>query len=169
MILHHSFVNFLKTLESADWIALVSIIINALLAIWIIKTVQNKLANKRVLKDHLISEIKDIRFEYRNMFQQLTNDKLRPQGVVPWFKLMNIRTKDLLSIANDKYNVKEDILEPYQIELRKVITELQEFIDCYKKNNKICLSPPSKGLIIKFQQRHNKIFNMLIIAVNDSD
>lgn len=156
-------------MEPSDWIALFSIVINSLLAIWIVKAVQIKLTNKRVLKDHLISEIKDIRIDYRNMFEQLSNNKLRPKTIVPWFKLMNIKTKDLLSIAKDKYNIRQDTLEPYQIELRETITELEEFVGSYKKNSKICLSQTSHGIITKFQQQNNHVFNKLIIAVNDSD
>lgn len=81
------------SLEESDIIAIIGVIINAFLAIWIVKTLQNNLANKRYLKDHLIQEVKDLRSEYKKFLNELYQGKLRPKQILPWFKLMNINSR----------------------------------------------------------------------------
>ncbi len=156
------------SLESADWIALFGVAVNAGLAYWIVRTIQNKLTNKRVLKDHFISEMKDIRAEYKNCLNNLYSNNTNPQRIIPWFKLMNIRVNDLMTLINQKYKIDIKKLEPYQNELRELVTNNDDFINQFKKE-KITFSETSRSELIKFQQTHNKLFNEIIIAINDGE
>ncbi len=156
------------SLESADWIALFGVAVNAGLAYWIVRTIQNKLTNKRVLKDHFISEMKDIRTEYKNCLNNLYSNNTNPQRIIPWFKLMNIRVNDLMILINQKYKIDIKKLEPYQNELRELITNNNDFINQFR-NDKVVFSEASRSELIKFQQTHNKLFNEIIIAINDSE
>ena len=72
-----SCLNFFSSLEAADWIALFGVLVNAGLAYWIVRTIQNNLTNKRVLKDHFINEIKEIRNDYKTCLNNLYSNKLK--------------------------------------------------------------------------------------------
>lgn len=159
--------NFFCTLEAADWIALFGVIVNAVLAFWIVKTIQNKLTNKRVLKDHFINEIKDIRNEYKTCLNNLYSNTTHPQRVIPWFKLMNIKVDDIMSITHLKYSIDKEKLKPYQIELQELITNNEDFMAQYN-GEKVVFSQTSRTQLIKFQQSHNQLFNEIIIAINDA-
>jgi len=161
-------ITFFCSLESSDWIHLIGILINSGLAIWIVRTIQNKLTNRRVLKDHFISEIKEIRNEYRNYMNNLCSNNIYPKRAIPWFKLMNIKIEDLMSCINDKYNIDKKSLLPYQNELRELITENVDFIQQFKSGKLVVFSEQSLNSFIKFQQENNQLFNHLIIKVNDS-
>lgn len=161
-------VNFFSSLAAADWIALLGVAVNAGLAYWIVRTIQNKLTNKRVLKDHFINEIKDIRAEYKGCFDNLYSNNTHPQRIIPWFKLMNIRVADLMALIKEKYKIDEKKLDPYQNELRELITNNNDFITQFR-NIKVDFSEESRIELIKFQQRHNKLFNEIIIAINDAE
>lgn len=169
MALHHSFIKLFEKMETGDWIEIISILINSLLAIWIVRTVQNKLTNKRVLKDHLINEIKDIRVEYQSILNKLYKNELKPQSIPPWFKLMNIKLNDLLNVTNAKYKIDQHFMNPYQLGLRDLVTQLPEFEKNYQKNLPIKLSVNSQNQILQFQQKNSKLFNNLIIKINDSN
>lgn len=160
--------SFLCSFNIANWIDLIGIIVNAGLAYWVVRTIQNKLTNKRVLKDHFINEIKDIRTEYKNCLNNLYSNKSHPQRIIPWFKLMNIRVSDLLMLINQKYKINLKTLDPYQNELRELVTNNQDFIHQFKKD-KITFSETSRSELLKFQQTHNKLFNEIIIDINDSE
>ena len=108
-------VNFFSSLEAADWIALLGVAVNAGLAYWIVRTIQNKLTNKRVLKDHFINEIKEIRNDYKTCLNNLYSNNTHPHRVIPWFKLMNIKVDDLMTIVYTKYKIDKSKLKPYQI------------------------------------------------------
>lgn len=161
---------FSSSFEVADGIALFGIIVNAGLAYWIVQTIQNKLTNKRVLKDHFINEIKEIRNDYKTCLNNLYSNNAQPERIIPWFKLMNIRVNDLMFHIHQKHRIDKKKLDPYQNELRELITNNNDFINSFKfKKDKIVFSSESRSEIIKFQQTHNKLFNGIIIAINDAE
>lgn len=152
----------------SDWINVAAILINTAVAIWIVKTIQNRLTNNRVLKDHFIDEIKDIRSEYRNFLNNIYADKTEIRTIIPWFKLMNIKISDLLTLVHVKYGIDKRFLSPYQNDLRELITESEDFINQYKSGKFINCSESLKQEMIKFQSENNHLFNELIIGINDT-
>jgi len=162
-------INELKSFQPSDWIDLIGILVNSLLAIWIVRTIQSKLTNKRVLKDHFINEIKEIRNDYKTCLNNLYTSQSVAKRVIPWFKLMYIKVDDLMKLINQKYAIDKKMLSPYQNELRELITENEDFIKQYETGKPITFSEDSKSQFIKFQQSYNHLFNDIIIRVNDSE
>ncbi|ATA83766.1 hypothetical protein [Capnocytophaga sputigena] len=158
--------DFLERVSISDWISIIGIIINSSLSIWLVITIQNRLTNKRVLKDHFITEIKDIRSEYKIFLNNLYSNNTRVKSVIPWFKLMNIKVIDIMRTINEIYKIDENILNPYQNELRELITENEDFISSFNLEQNIIFSDNSKTKIIEFQQKNNSLFNRLIIEIN---
>lgn len=154
-------------LSVGDIISIAGIIINSTLAIWVVKTLQNNLANKRYLKDHLIEEVKELRLDYRVFLNDLNSGKLKPKQITPWFKLMNIKVQDTMELLHTKYKIDNTQLNPYQIELRNIVTEQEEFNENYKTNKSINLKESSKRELITFQQVNSSKFNKLIIEINE--
>lgn len=159
---------FLERFSISDWISIIGIIINSSLSIWLVITIQNRLTNKRVLKDHFITEIKDIRSEYKIFLNNLYSNNIRVKSVIPWFKLMNIKVIDIMRTINEIYKIDENILNPYQNELRELITENEDFISSFSLEQNIIFSDSSRTKIIEFQQRNNSLFNKLIIKINEA-
>lgn len=153
----------------SNWIEVSAIVVNALVAWWIVRTIQNRLTNNRVLKDHFIEEVKDIRNEYRNFLNNLYADKTEIRTIIPWFKLMNIKVSDLMTIIHQKYNIDKQKLFPYQNDLRELITESEDFNMQFKDGRNIVFSEESKTKIIEFQNTYNHLFNELIIDINDTN
>lgn len=154
-------------LTGSNIINILGIGVNSLLAVWIVRTLQSNLTNKRYLKDHLIQEVKDLRSEYKRFLNELNSGNLKPRRILPWFKLMNIKVQDTMEIISQKYDVKEDLLKSYQVDLRELVTELEEFNLNFKDNKVITLKESSLRELIKFQQTNNSRFNSLIITIND--
>lgn len=157
---------FLDRVSISDWINIIGIIINSSLSIWLVITIQNRLTNKRVLKDHFITEIKDIRSEYKIFLNNLYSNNIRVKSVIPWFKLMNIKVIDIMRTINEIYKIDENILNPYQNDLRELVTENEDFINSFYLGENIIFSDSSKTKIIEFQQKNNNLFNRLIIEIN---
>jgi len=162
-------VKLFDSIEVSDWITIFSILINALLAYWIVNTIQNKMTNKRVLKDHFINEIKGIREEYKNYLNQLYVNQADPRKVIPWFKLINIKIDDLMTLINKKYKIDKKILDSYQNELRELITNNEDFNKQFKKDKLITFSEKSRNQFVMFQQTNNHLFNEIIIYINDAE
>ena len=143
--------------------------VSAGVGIWIVRTMQDRLTNKRVLKDHLMQEVKDLRDEYREFLKGIYTDKTIGAHVMPWFKLMDLKIDDLMDIANAKYKIAKTMLAPYQKELLELITENKDFEQQFKSGLAINFKDESKTAFIIFEQNHNHLFNDIIIAINDAD
>lgn len=154
-------------LSVSDGIQIVSIFVNVCLTIWIVIVLQNKLTNRRALKDYVIEEIKGFRQEYRTFFNNLCSNKIQAQTVLAWFKLMNIKITDLMDIIDKQYNIDKNTLGPFQNELRDLITENEDFIKCFQMRN-IEFSATSQSSIIKFQQDNSHLFNKIIVLINEA-
>lgn len=159
----------LSSIEFSDWIDLLGIIVNSFLAFWIIRTIQTRLNNKRILKDHFITEMKDIRNDYKSFFTNLYGNQMYPKTPTPWFKLMNIKVNDLLEIMHAKYQIDKTILLPYQLTLQELITNNVDFIKQFKIDKPIKFSEDSRIKFIKFQQENNHLFNDIIVKINDAN
>lgn len=156
------------SLSSSDWISIISLIINSLLAIWIVITIQKKLRNRRVLKDHIINEILDIRLSYKRQVEKIHSSKAKPKELLPWFKLMNVKVINLMDIANSKYGIDKQIFDPFQTQLRFIITEDQGYINSFKNNQEVELTDHTKQILLKFLQENNYRFNSAIVSINDA-
>lgn len=154
-------------LSTSDWVQIASIVVNVGLTIWIVIILQNKLTNRRSLKDYVIEEIKGFRQEYRTFFNNLCSNKVQAQTVLAWFKLMNIKITDLMDIVDKQYNIDKNTLAPFQNELRDLITENEDFIRCFQSKS-IEFSTTSQSSIIKFQQDNSHLFNKIIVLINEA-
>jgi hypothetical protein len=148
---------------------LAGIFVSAGVGIWIVKTLQDKLANKRVLKDHIIDEVKELRLEYRDFFKKINEDTIIAVQVLPWFKLMSLKADDLLKIANVKYHISTDVLKPYQVDLEALLTENTDFTTQFRSGLPIIFSPDSKNEFVIFEQNNNHLFNDIIMVINESE
>lgn len=152
--------------EAADYINMVAIAVNILLTYWIVNVIQGKINNKRVLKDHYINEFKLLRDEYENYLNQLLKTEISPKNIIPWFKLMNIKVTDLMKEINCTYKINGELLKPYQNDLRELVTENKDFINQFN-NELLELSVSSKNSLIKFKQKNNKLFNQIVVQINN--
>lgn len=154
-------------LETSDIIEIFSTLINSGLAVWIVVTLQNSINNRRILKDHFINEIKELKNDYTSQINLIYSGNSKPKELTPWFKFMNIKSTNLLSILNKKYKINSRFLSSYQIDLRDIVTEFDEFKYNFSKNELIILGEDSKNILMKFQQQSIVVFNNLIIEIND--
>ncbi|SHG37471.1 hypothetical protein SAMN05443549_103432 [Flavobacterium fluvii] len=163
------FVVFNCSLDFSDCIEIFGIIVNFFLAIWIVRTIQNKLNNKRVLKDHFISEIKELRIEYNDYIKNCYAGNLIPQDTLRWFKLINIKTIHLMGEISNLYKVNCPELNSFHNDLRDIITNAPEYSTNFRRNNPVAFSSITKRQIDLIQLTHYGLFNKLIRLVNDAD
>ena len=160
---------FNYSLYFSDFIEIIGIVVNFFLAIWIVRTIQNKLTNKRVLKDHFMCEIKELRIEYNLFIKDCYDGKLIPRDTLRWFKLRNIKNNHLMNDINELYNVNSIDLNSFQNDLRDLITNSNEYSANYRANTDVIFKYSTKRDLDLIQARYYGLFNKLIRFVNDSN
>lgn len=161
--------SFNFTFDFSNIIDIVGLFVNSFLAFWIVNTIQKKMADKRVLKDHFINEIKDLRSEYNDYLRKLSYMVISPKETPRFFKYLDIKKNHLLNDLDSIYCVNNDKLNSFHSELRELITNCEEFIDNYRDNKEFALKSNTKAKLDRIQIKYNGIFNELIISVNDYD
>ena len=152
--------------DIGNYIDVIAIIANVLLTIWIVLVIQDRSNNKRILKDYYINEIKELKNDYKVYLTNLYLCKVSPKNIIPWFKLMNIKVTDIMDEINCIYKIDKNTLNPYQNELRDLLTDNEDFNNQFN-DEKLNLSTTSKNSLIKFQQEKNKLFNQIILKINN--
>ena len=116
-------------MTSSDWLSVASIavsaigiVVSAVVAIWIVDTLQKRLDRNHQLKDHFSKEVLDVREQYRKLVRDLTGTSQRPKEIVNNFKITGIYANDLLQLLNTQFKTPTDILQPFQTELPAIAT-----------------------------------------------
>lgn len=155
-------------MDISNCIEIIGIIVNAILAFWVVNELQKKIDNQRTLKNHFISEVKEIQKDYQKYLSKLYNGKMTPKKTLAWFKLMNIKINNLIELIHSIYGIDDKILHPYQVKLRELITENDDYINKFKEDNTISLSDKSKNSIMNFHDKNRIIFSRLIVTINNA-
>lgn len=150
-----------------DIINIIGLVINLIVGGIILFKIQSRENNKRVLKDHFIEEIKQLKSDYRDFIDKLYLGEVNAREAVTWFKMTNVRVNELVGLMNQKYKVHPKVFEPYQITLRNLITNSEDFIRAWNSPT-VQFSEESKKMILAFRTKYENRFNKVIIDVNDA-
>lgn len=148
-------------IQTSDWIEIASIMVNATIGIILAVIVSKKISNKRALKDYFISEIKDIRDNYRKFLNDLFSDKYNFNTTNSWFQVMNMRLINMEK-ALQEHNAK-DKLEAKEInhELRDIVTDHEDYNNASEKPN-VTINQAHKQEIVR---KHSEISLSLMKAI----
>ena len=156
----------------SDWLSITSIavsaigiVVSALVAIWIVDTLQKKLDRNLQLKDHFSKEVLAVREQYRNLVRDLTGSSQRPKQIVNNFKMTSIYANDLLRLLNTQYKTPTDILQPFQTELLSIATDCEEYNKAYRYNKKFQYRKVTIETIREFEKKHDKLFNDILMTI----
>ena len=152
--------------DFSNIIDIVSIAVNGFLAIFIVKNVQKSQDNERVIKDHFINEVKAIKDQYALFYNNVIYGRLTSKEMLEWFKLMNIKVLDVSNMLNAHYKIKNDIFNPFIVNLPDLITNDNCFISQFNSLN-FTIDMQLKRKIFDFHSRNLKIFNECIIMINN--
>lgn len=150
----------------SDIISIISIVVNIYLAKTIAKEVADNSSNKRVLKDLMISEIRDIQNQSDLFKKELLEGKLNSRDIQYWFKINNIRIRDVSKILHEKFDISKDLLEPYKNEMRELVTNSECFISDYNKNS-VQFDEEFKKELLEFYKKNNNVFIKILVDIND--
>lgn len=159
-------------LSPSDWLLVTSIavsaigiVVSAIVAIWIVDTLQKRLDRNHQLKDHFSKEVLAVREQYRNLVRDLTGTSQRPKQIVNNFKITGIYANDLLQLLNTQFNTPTDILQPFQTELSAIATECEEYNKAYRYNKKFQYRRATIEAIREFEKNHDKLFNEILMTI----
>jgi hypothetical protein len=150
----------------ADWIAIASIVVNSLLAVWIVTSIQSRVSNNRSLKDYIIAEIIRLRDDYNHHFDCLMSDGVVAQEALAWYKMMGNRIATLSNSLASEYGLDQALLGSFHSQLRLLVTNNSDFMAQYKSKRNVAFKADSKSSFLQFRSEHEHIFHDIVVLVN---
>lgn len=138
------------------------------LTYWLVSVVQNGINNRRLLKDHYIREILEIRSDYFDLFRSLQNGELKSKDVAYRFQQLSIRVDDLMPGIIEDFGLVKDDLSAYHLNILTGVSELDEYQRKYKRNSKVFTTIKSKEALQEIHRCSIGTFNAIIRQINGS-
>lgn len=151
------------------WAGIIGTLVSLFFGFWIAKSLQKKMTSQRVLKDHLINEVRTLNDFYFNFLNDLVEDKRDVKGLISLFKTMYIKISRLMVIVNKNYGISPFFLLNYQVGIRRIILNSPEYEASYNGGGKLQLSEETINEIMQFRQANEHLFNDLILKINDAE
>jgi hypothetical protein len=151
--------------------AFASLVVSAagvLVTLWLVTVVQNGINNRRLIKDHFIKEVLEIRKEYLDLVRMLEEGSVKPKLVPVLFRQINIRVLDTMPILQREFSLVKDNIGEYHFKVLTAVTEMKEYTRKYKGNGKVFLDVDSKEKLQEIHGASIGVFNLLIMQINDS-
>lgn len=151
----------------AAWLSLVVSIAGVLVTCWLAVSVQSGFNNRRILKDHFIREILEIRQEYLDLLRRLQVGDVFAKEVTFLFQQINIRVEDLMPILVEQFKLTQNFRD-YHINILSTVTEIPEYTTKFRGNGKVFLRKDSKEILQSAHANNMGVFTKVIIEINDS-
>jgi len=146
-------------------VGVLEIIVTAFMAVWVVRSVQRKLENDRILKDYLARELIALRADVRTFLENLINGSLKGKVIKREHHLLSIRMKDLLSVLNKRYNVDKQCLKSYRMNLMKIVEEDDVFQQKFESEDFVT---PLKETTLKLHDlrvKNDHVFNDILLKI----
>lgn len=150
------------------WTGIIGTLVSLVFGLWIAISLQKKLTSKRVIKDHLINEVRTLNDFYFHFLNDLVEDKRNVKGLISLFKTMSIKISKLMDIIHKHYEIDQSFLSTYQIGLRNIILGCPEYESGYETGGVLILTQDTINELMTFRQRNEHLFNELILKINSS-
>lgn len=146
-------------------LTILEIVVTTFVAVWVVRSVQRKLDNERILKDFLAHELIDLRSEVRTFIEKLISNGIKANSIKREHHLLSIRMKDLLDVMNKKFNVDKRYLKVYRQNLLKIVEEDASYQDCSQKDVMTELSQDTIDKLHDIRTKNDHLFNDILMKL----
>lgn len=156
-------------LATSDIISICDIVITSILGIWIAIGVQRSLTKNRYLREYFISELNNIRDEYKQFFSDIYESRLNAKSIKDRLKVINVRIDSFERSIYSIYKLDDSSIQikKVHIEIQQYITGEDEFNQQYK-NDVVSFSSAIKSDILRKQSELVEAITHSVIAINSA-
>lgn len=146
-------------------LAVFEIVVTTFVAVWVVRSVQRKMDNDRVLKDFLAHELIDLRCDVRTFIDKLISGNIKANSIKREHHLLSIRMKDLLNAMYDKYKIDKRSLKMYRQNLLKIVEDDNLYQDNCQEDVMIVLSQDTIDKLHDLRIKNDHKFNDILLKV----
>lgn len=148
--------------ETSNYINVISIIVNVILAAVIVIYLQNKQNNNRAVKDFFIDYVKELDDEYNDFVKDLYDNNMTNKTIVFWFRVTSEKLHSLDLILGREFNLKHESLQNLNRKIQVLITNNDAFNDNFNGGNYQLPAKIKGDLVVKHKYLKTAFINVCI-------
>lgn len=154
-----------KNLQTSHVIDIIGIFTNIILGAVIVWMIQKKLSDDRGVKDYFISEVREIRDDYKHFVNKMLQKQINSKFAVEWFKNMSIKIGQLEYFLKYKLEIDDATITMNNRKIHKIVTDSTEFNNGFSKNA-FGLMPRTNSEMMEAFKELKFAFIEIIVKVN---
>ena len=145
---------------------LLGIAVSALVAYWIVISIQKRISNDQSFKVYLTDSLQNLKNSYYSSLMQLVNGKVRAKDVSRDLNAYEKRIHENMRLITTKYEaIDEKYFDPWMIVVRSTIESMDEFADAYQTNKLVRLTPEHQNFITSKINELDELTNKFIVLL----
>lgn len=149
----------------SNLIALGSILVDLLIAVYITIVVNRRLSSDREIRNYFIKEVEREKDLHNIFWEDFENSAMKLQDVLSWFKRRNMESAALMNAYCEKKRKVTSRLDTYVQKMRNFIDET-DWMKNPQRNGHHKISAQDKRDIIRFKTENALVFHKLISDIN---
>lgn len=147
-------------------LTLLGIAVSALVAYWIVISIQKRISDDQSFKTYLTDSIQTLKNNYHICLTQLINGKARAKDVKRDLNAFDIRMREIMKLTSAKYtSVDEKYFDSWKIDVRTDIENMDEYSQSFSTNRLAKLSQEHQELVATRISELDRLTNQFIIEL----
>lgn len=143
---------------------LLGIAVSALVAYWIVISIQKRISDDQSFKTYLTESLQLLKNNYHACLMQLINGKAHAKDVKRDLNAFDMRMREIMKLTSTKYAaVDEKYFDSWKIGMRTDIENMDEFSQSFKTDRLAKLSQEHQELVASSIGELDRLTNQFII------
>lgn len=146
-----------------------SIVVTAFMAVWVVRSVQRKIDNEQMLRDHLAHEVIGLRKDTRDFMAKVITGGMHAKEIKRFHYRLSSHINDLLSILNKKYKIDKKSLKAYRQNVMKIIEEDGAYTQVFDANGEVTLNAETVTKLHEIEVNNDHLFNEVLLKIYEQN
>lgn len=145
---------------------LLGIAVSALVAYWIVISIQKRISDDQSFKTYLTDSIQTLKNNYHSCLMQVINGKARAKDVKRDLNAFDMRMREIMKLTSTKYTlVDEKYFDSWKIGVRTDIENMDEYSQSFNTDRLAKLSQEHQELVEARIEELDRLTNQFIIEL----
>lgn len=145
------------------------IVVTAFMAVWVVRSVQRKIDNEQMLRDHFAHEVIELRKDTRDFMTKVITGGMHAKEIKRCHYRLSSHINDLLALLNKKYKVDKKYLKAYRQNVMKIIEDDGAYTQVFDANGEVTLNSETVTKLHEIEVKNDHLFNDVLLKIYEQN
>lgn len=160
-------ISLLDKMQISDWIDIVSIIADVLIAVVVTKAITRRLSADRELRNFFITEVRELSQKYKSFIQDVIDEKVIGKNAISYGKKASMEIDEIMRCVSKKYGIDKNLLKNVKKTLKFTLLNFAWHEKSGASEDAIQLNNGEINQLISLHMNNCHSLNDLIMLINE--